>query len=426
VVGLGVALGLQPFDWVVTHLPVLDTVRNPRMVLYVQLAVALLGGFGLERALMLSPGRRAAQAAALAGVVAGLLALAMVAPSLGDLKHTARHFLTGTDFPGLPDVIRVTSIAWWLFFAVATGAAVALLGRARVIGLVFLTLLVALDLGRFANGYQPMGPPDRVFPPSMPAIRALHRVADDGRTVAVGFNFPPDVNMRFDLRDARGYDPPDPPLRYAHLWSGGDSSLPTDGPALDALTAQKRRVVDVMGVRAVLAHPGVALSAPHLGQVYGSIDALVYRNDSAASRVSVPSRVLQVHGEREAVRALLSPGFDPRRQAVAETPADAGRGRVRVVKDRFSSVELQANMRRGGLVLLNESLRNGWGVRVDGRDAAPIRVNSLFRGVDVPAGMHRVEWHYRTPGLMLGAGISGAALLGWLVLVGSAYRRRAH
>jgi hypothetical protein len=426
VLGLGVALGLQPFDWVVTHLPVFDTVRNPRMVLYVQLAVALLGGFGLERALTLSSGRRLAQAVALAGMLAGLLALVMVAPSFADLKHTARHFLTGADFPGFPDVIRATAITWWLLFAVATGAAMTLLGRARTAGLVALTLVVALDLGRFVNGYQPMGPPDRVFPPSMPAIRALHRDAGDGRTVAVGFNFPPDVNIRFDLRDARGYDPPDPPLRYAHLWSGSTSPLPQDGPGLDALSAQKRRVIDVMGVRAVLANPGIPLKAPHLRLTYQNIDALVYRNDSAAPRVSVPSRVLRVHGEREAVRTVLSPGFDPRRQAVAETQANAGAGRARVVNDRFSSVELRADMRRRGLVLLNETLRKGWTVRVDGRAAEPVRVDSIFRGVTVPAGTHRVEWRYRTPGLAFGAGISGAVLLGWLALMASfAYRRRS-
>lgn len=87
-----------------------------------------------------------------------------------------------------------------------------------------------------------------------------------------------------------------------------------------------------------------------------------------------------------------------------------------MVRDELASVELRASMRQDGLLVLNDSLRDGWSVRVDGREAKPVRVNSVFRGVSVPSGQHRVEWSYRVPGLVAGAVISLGACLSWLAI----------
>jgi uncharacterized membrane protein YfhO len=83
------------------------------------------------------------------------------------------------------------------------------------------------------------------------------------------------------------------------------------------------------------------------------------------------------------------------------------------VSEHNSDVELRAQMTRTGLVVLNDRLKDGWSVQVDGHDAQALRVNAVMRGVVVPAGTHNVRWSYRVPGLRLGAVLS---LLGLLVL----------
>jgi uncharacterized membrane protein YfhO len=71
-------------------------------------------------------------------------------------------------------------------------------------------------------------------------------------------------------------------------------------------------------------------------------------------------------------------------------------------------------------VVLNDSLRDGWSVHVDGAEAKAIRVNSVVRGVTVPAGAHTVSWTYRVPGLRLSLLVFVLALLaagGWFLAV---------
>jgi hypothetical protein len=62
----------------------------------------------------------------------------------------------------------------------------------------------------------------------------------------------------------------------------------------------------------------------------------------------------------------------------------------------------------------------GWTAVVDGQPAKIERANLFLRGVSLPAGLHRIEMHYRPPGLSLAAFISA---IGLLVLVAGMLRR---
>jgi hypothetical protein len=115
--------------------------------------------------------------------------------------------------------------------------------------------------------------------------------------------------------------------------------------------------------------------------------------------------------------AVAEGRFDARHDAMVGPAARApqpGRGTVRVVDDRPAEVALRADMTRGGLVVLNDAIDEGWTVRVDGRAAEAVRVNGVMRGVQVPRGSHEIRWSYRVPGLTVGAAISLAALAGML------------
>jgi hypothetical protein len=72
--------------------------------------------------------------------------------------------------------------------------------------------------------------------------------------------------------------------------------------------------------------------------------------------------------------------------------------------------------RTGYAVLLDEWTR-GWSATVDGTAAHLERADVVFRAVAVPAGAHRVEMRYRTPGLRTGALLSLAGCLLFLGLL---------
>ncbi|GAB4311850.1 MAG: hypothetical protein Kow0059_02160 [Candidatus Sumerlaeia bacterium] len=67
-----------------------------------------------------------------------------------------------------------------------------------------------------------------------------------------------------------------------------------------------------------------------------------------------------------------------------------------------------------GVLVVRERLSEGWGASLDGERARLWEVDTMFMGVAVPPGEHRVELRYRPPRIEVGlaAALAGAALLG--------------
>lgn len=416
--GALVSFGVEPFHAVVKTIPPLDSLNIQRMVFGLNIGVAVLAALGLQ-ALVDGHGRPAALGAAGAVLGTCLIAVASVGPGVTDVKETILHFARATDFKSA-HVLQLTAIVWAGFFAAAI-AALALLRRrlgATMLG-VAVVALVALDGGRFMHGYNPQVP-DSARPAEPPAVRFVGEHANGERMTALGEVFPPDSGSRFGLRDLRGHDPPDPPQRLVRLlqtgWPAiGYQSRLTIPPALGA---RGLRVLDTLGISwVVTASAAEPPSLPGVRVAYGGTDAKVLRSSGSSGRAYVPERAAAVGSEQAGLARIQASGFEPGRDAVVEGGrARAGVGSVRVAEDAPERVALRADLSRGGLVVLNDSLRDGWSVAVDGRDARPRRVNSVVRGVVVPSGRHTVTWSYRVPGLRAGLILFGLGLVaagGW-------------
>ena len=65
----------------------------------------------------------------------------------------------------------------------------------------------------------------------------------------------------------------------------------------------------------------------------------------------------------------------------------------------------------------------GWEVHVDGRAVESIRIEKMYRGVEVPAGSHEITWVYRPESVTIGAAVSVVSLL-LLVVACLVVRRR--
>ena len=79
-------------------------------------------------------------------------------------------------------------------------------------------------------------------------------------------------------------------------------------------------------------------------------------------------------------------------------------------------VEIQAEAKRDGWLMLLDTFYPGWTAEVDGRTAAICRANGFFRAVKIPAGKHLVTFNYRPRIFYRALPVSAAGCLVWIGL----------
>jgi hypothetical protein len=95
---------------------------------------------------------------------------------------------------------------------------------------------------------------------------------------------------------------------------------------------------------------------------------------------------------------------------------------VSIRRDEPQHVELVADLKRPGLVVLADAIDPGWSLTIDGAPAPIFRTNRLMRGAAVKAGRHTLIYRYDPASFRLGAGMSIAGLLAMIALVYRAWQ----
>jgi hypothetical protein len=135
--------------------------------------------------------------------------------------------------------------------------------------------------------------------------------------------------------------------------------------------------------------------------------------------------------------ALEGKVVDPRRAAWIEHPdpvfvaslgasgASSEGERVRWVRYEADRVEIEAECRSRGVLVLSDVLYPGWKLLVDGRPREILRANRLMRGVALEPGTHRVIFEYRPWTFRVGLWISLASAVFLLAgFAASRFKRR--
>ncbi|MCL6543604.1 MAG: YfhO family protein [Bryobacteraceae bacterium] len=148
---------------------------------------------------------------------------------------------------------------------------------------------------------------------------------------------------------------------------------------------------------------------------------VVYERPSALPRFWLVERVRPVQGLQQAASALRSPGFNPVQEAIVEgwgnqASSLAGPpGRVRVLRYEPGRIELETEAPHPQFLVSSEAHYPGWRAYVDGTPAPLYYTNAAFRGLSLPAGRHVVRMEFRPRTLLMGAALSLAAWIIWLL-----------
>jgi hypothetical protein len=142
----------------------------------------------------------------------------------------------------------------------------------------------------------------------------------------------------------------------------------------------------------------------------------------AAPRAWLVDAICWHTDESALIAALADPAWNP--DAVAHAlggggcPQPSGErvGEILRLADSGSRVVVELEAARDAWLILADSAYPGWTAAVDGEPAYIYRANLAFRAVQVPAGVHTVEFAYRPWWLLTGAFVSVVSLLGILLI----------
>lgn len=101
-------------------------------------------------------------------------------------------------------------------------------------------------------------------------------------------------------------------------------------------------------------------------------------------------------------------------------PTAGGKGEIRLTEYRPNYLKYQYTADAPALAVFSEIYFNdGWEAFIDGKEAHYLRADYVLRAMELPAGIHTVEWRFRAPHWTLIEGItlvSSLAILGGLLV----------
>ncbi|HLM99880.1 MAG TPA: hypothetical protein VK335_11385 [Bryobacteraceae bacterium] len=203
------------------------------------------------------------------------------------------------------------------------------------------------------------------------------------------------------------------------VFGGYTASLPSNMLRIDK---DEERTRNLYGVKYWISRTPHDADQIEVHQFQSGLKA--YESPGVFPRVWTVHQAFAIASESQISPAYYSPPFDPRRQAffLGEAPklsACAGEDHATLVRTDFNRVIIQAAMQCQGMVILSDNWFPGWYAKVDSQPARIWEADTAIRGVEVPAGTHRIEMRYRPVSVRLGAwmlvlSLGGLAALAWL------------
>lgn len=164
----------------------------------------------------------------------------------------------------------------------------------------------------------------------------------------------------------------------------------------------------------------------HLPVKFPKVETLpghhVHENLGALPRFFLAGEVRRAANLEQTLSLLRSPQFDPRRVAVVEGLAGEaqfhGAGTVRVLRYSAQEIELETEATAPVFLVSSEVYYPGWRAWVDDQPQPLALTNGAFRGLAVPAGLHRIRMRFAPGILWQGLALSALAVAALGVCLG--------
>ena len=403
--------------------PIVGSTSNNRLLLVIGFAVAVLGASGLDAILRRDGSMAAGRGATLFRLGGGVAALLIVIA-----------LFRGRDPSGARWAAAV-------IIGMAVLAALALL-RPRHAGIYAAgaLLVICMDLGLFAWGFNPHADPDNLFPatPVTDYLRkdAAANMVRGGRMMTVGWVMRPETHMVFRLHSIEGYDAMENRPYRRMMDRAQVASIHKTGLVPD----DARPLLDLMGLRYLVTPPGAVVGAEAMTLAYEGPDGRVFVNERASPRFAFVRNARALAENEDPLELLASRAVDwsqvvlledaPPGAAASGAAAAAGptpAGDPVIALERATSETLVVTVkdhREPGWLVVADAWYPGWEARVNGSVAPVLKANGVFRAVPISAGDVEVIMRYRPGSFRAGLWVSALSLLATLAVGIARWGRR--
>jgi Bacterial membrane protein YfhO len=418
IVAAAVAFGIQPVRWIVVHLPVIKAMKNGRLTLVVDFALAALAGLGVsaigEQLTLL---RRRARRWAMILIGAAFVVLCFCVYEV--------HLATLTPV----ELFRSPSGSL-LFLA---GALAILVVRLRGVLTdrsfsVLICGLAGLEMLSFSYGYLRFASIRDVFPPApvFDFLRAQDKVGPF-RVAKDRFPIPHDAGIIYGFEAADGYDLT---TERTRVFTSDLTENREDGVmflAENILGSHDRRFDMLNAKYLMVSKPGpqfdLVAASDRFVPVFSQELVAVFENRNVLPRAfSVPASGVEVIREMGAQLARLKePNFDPERSVIfSEAPAGISgspsearevRTRVDVVDKQMNAYRLHVESNEPTAIVISQTYYPGWKARMDGVEIPVYPVDVALTGLMLPSGSHDVRLFFQPSSFRIGVMITLAALV---------------
>lgn len=429
-VSLAVLLGTPALDLAYRLIPGFATSRPDRVTFVWMAAVSVLAAIGVDASLAHDQRREAGRGRLVLGLLAGALALWLVAPYAVSEERRAG---LGQWLAAASREVRSAGLGSGGPLALGLLAGSALLARRDLLRsrpgwLLWGALLVAPNAA-FGWKFNPAQSADGL---GTTALEREMLAAQDGQRLArilsrTPHYLPSNLPQILGQDDVQGASAA-ALTRYVELMTAADPgavALQKYFFSFHSAQVAQGPLLDLLSVGWVFSDLPLGLpeAAPE-----AAAEVRAYRNPTALPRFRLVHQVETAASSRAAIDRLLSPDFDPASRALVTGPlpaalaavADAGGlalDEVRIVTRQAHRIELEVRASRPGLLVTSEVFYPGWETLVDGQRVETLLVNGAFRGAVAPAGAHRVTLRFVPHSFYLGLALTVASLGAFAFLV---------
>jgi hypothetical protein len=347
----------------------------------------------------------------LAGIGVALAGLAVVAAGVvfsGRIGRSGDALMAvATSVPIVAAVILMLAFARGERMRSVAAIAVTAIAVAELIGWNAAFRLNAEPRSEYAVLERPSGSAAAALELIERSVRERRNNGERPRVEVMGLGGPwQNVAMVRSLEAVNGYNP----LRigiYDRLVAPGESTwrmelrdFPASFDGYDCALARTLGLEYVVLGRPIEEVPHLA-RRPVADMLRAGPDVWVYRLKDPAPRLVFTGRVQVADADAVSGPGWLAASPGPDRVLIDDdTPPNASyagavsAGSARIAAWHSARIEIDVDSALGGVLALHETWYPGWIAEVDGRRVPILRADVLFRGVEVPAGRHRVVFRF--------------------------------